>query len=63
MDFSIISDGGGVVLLLPRTVEGRVWIAQNIDQDATKLGDAVGVEVRYLADLVAGIESDGLTVS
>jgi hypothetical protein len=63
MDFSIISDGGGVVLLLPRTAEGRVWIAQNIDKDATKLGDAVGVEVRYLADIVAGIESDGLTVS
>jgi hypothetical protein len=63
MDFSIISDGGGVVLLLPRTSEGRAWIAENIDKDATKLGDAVGVEVRYLADLVAGIQQSGLSVS
>jgi hypothetical protein len=62
-DFSVISDGGSVVLLLPRNAEARAWIAQNIDKDSTKLGDAVGVEVRYLADLVAGIESDGLSVS
>jgi hypothetical protein len=63
MDFSIISDGGGVVLLLPRTEIARAWIAENIDKDATKLGDAVGVEVRYLPDLVAGIEESGLSVS
>jgi hypothetical protein len=63
MDFSIISDGGGVVLVLPRTAEARAWIAQNVDPNATKLGDAVGVEVRYLADLVAGIEADGFSVS
>jgi len=63
MDFSIISDGGSVVLLLPRNAEAREWIAANIDKDSTKLGDAVGVEVRYLPDLVAGIQASGLSVS
>jgi hypothetical protein len=63
MDFSIISDGGGVVLVLPRNAEARAWIAEHIDADATKLGDAVAVEMRYLADLVAGIQADGFSIN
>ena len=63
MDFSIISDGGSVVLVLPRTAEARAWVAEHIDADATKLGDAFGVEIRYLADLIAGIQADGFTIN
>jgi hypothetical protein len=58
----LVHGGGSVYLLHPVSRRGHRWIAEHIAADATRLGDAVGVEHRYIGDIVAGAISDGLVV-
>jgi hypothetical protein len=61
-DFEV--DGGGSVYLLrPLTPAAREWVDEHISQDAQRLGNAVAVEHRYIEDIVAGVQRDGLTVA
>lgn len=60
-DFTV-SGGGTIYLLCPNTVQAQDWIADHIPDDAQRLGNNVAVEHRYIADIVAGIQGDGLTV-
>jgi hypothetical protein len=39
------------------------WIENHIPEDAQRLGNAIAVEHRYIADIVAGIQGDGLAVA
>jgi hypothetical protein len=60
-DFSVRNEGN-IFLLTPNTPDAREWIEAHIPDDAQHFGVAVVVEHRYIADIVAGIQSDGLAV-
>jgi hypothetical protein len=64
-DFSIEGEGRfcGVYLLRPLTPAAFEWIENHIPEDAQRLGNAIAVEHRYIADIVAGIQGDGLAVA
>ena len=63
-DFIIEGDGRfcTVYLLRPLTPSAFEWIKEHIPQDAQRLGNAVAVEHGYIADILAGIQGDGLEV-
>jgi hypothetical protein len=63
-DFSIEGEGRfcAVYLLRPLTPAGFDWVEEHIPEDAQRLGNAVAVEHRYISDIVAGIQDDGLAV-
>jgi len=64
-DFSI--EGSGrfctVYLLRPLSPMALDWIEVHIPEDAQYLGNAVAVEHRYISDIVAGIQGDGLVIA
>lgn len=60
MDFEILN-GGSVFLLIPNTEAAQAWVDENIPEDAPTLGGGIGVEARYLGDILQGIQDDGLT--
>lgn len=62
LDFET-SDHGSVVLLTPHTEAAREWAGEYLPDDAPRFGHAYAVEHRYIDDIVAGIQSDGLTVN
>ena len=63
-DFSIEGEGRfrTVYLLRPLTPAGFEWVEEHIPDDAQCLGNAVAVEHRYIADIVADIQNAGLAV-
>ena len=61
IDFEI-SGGGTVYLLHPLTRAARAWIAEHLPADATRLGEAVVVEWRYIGPIAGGAIGDGLQV-
>lgn len=61
MDF-IVENHGSIFLLRPLSEAAREWATKHIPEDAQNWGDAVVVEHRYIGDIVAGIQADGLTV-
>jgi len=64
-DFSIEGEGHfcTVYLLRPLTPAAFEWVEEHIPEDAPRLGNAVAVEHRYITDIVAGIQGDGLAVA
>jgi hypothetical protein len=60
-DFTVQNEGS-IFLLRPHTQSANDWIGEHIPDDAQFFGNAVVVEHRYIADIVAGIQSDGLEV-
>jgi hypothetical protein len=64
-DFSIEGEGRfcSVYLLRPLTSAAFDWVEQHIPPDAQRLGTAIAIEHRFIADIVAGIQNDGLEVS
>jgi fructose-1-phosphate kinase PfkB-like protein len=61
IDFTVMG-GGSVYLLRPNTEEAEAWVEEHIPEDAMMMGNAIAVEHRYIADIVVGIQNDGLTV-
>jgi hypothetical protein len=62
-DFSV-SNHGSLFLLTPLSEAAREWAQVHIDMDsALRFAGAIVVEHRYIADIVAGIQNDGLAVS
>lgn len=57
-----VENHGSIFLLQPMTPEADAWVGEHIPEDAQYLGTAVAVEHRFIADIVAGIQRDGLTV-
>ena len=51
-----------ISLLVPLTTEASAWIEDRVSEDRTYFGLALVIEHRYLADLVHGIEAEGLKV-
>ena len=61
-DFSVQNEGS-LFLLRPITSDALAWIADHLSVDVMYFGNAVVVEHRYIADIVTGIQDDGLSVS
>lgn len=51
-----------VYLLRPLTPAGFDWVNEHIPDDAQRLGNAIAVEHRFIAEIVKGIQNDGLAV-
>ena len=60
-DFTLYNHGS-IFLLHPHTELARTWIAEHISEDAYLFGNAVVIEHRFIADIVTGIQMDGLEV-
>lgn len=60
-DFQVVRDGS-IALLYPNSYEAKTWVELNLPSDAQWFGSAVAVELRYIADIVSGIQGDGYTV-
>jgi len=57
-----VSDQGSIFLVTPLTSDAKEWIEQNVSEDHQFFGNALVVEHRYIAGLVAGMRGDGLEV-
>jgi hypothetical protein len=51
-----------IFLLRPLTPAAESWIDEHIPDDAQHFGTAVVVEHRFIAEIVRGIQNDGLAV-
>jgi hypothetical protein len=62
-DFQV-ENHGSIFLLIPQTLSARVWIDHHIGKDNGYQPHypTVVVEHRYIADIVRGIQNDGLAV-
>ena len=60
-DFTLHNEGS-IALLTPISEAGTEWVSQHIPEDAMRFAGAVVIEHRYVADIVAGITGDGLTI-
>jgi len=63
MDFAVTYDGSSLFLLEPRTDAGVEWADTHLPADAQTFGSAIVVEHRFIGDIVAGIQADGLSVA
>jgi len=59
----VVSGGGSIYLIDWLTAKGKAWIAENLPNDAQRLGNSVAVEHRYIGDIVQGMIADGLRVA
>ena len=48
--------------LEPRSNEARIWAAEHLPLDAQVWGNSIAIEPRYVPDIVAGFQQEGLTV-
>ena len=62
VDANLRADGS-IALLRPLTDAARAWIAENLPADAQTFGGQIVIEPRYVADIVAGMQRDGLAVA
>ncbi len=60
-DFGV-ANHGSIFLLTPFTEAADAWAEEHLPEDAQRLGPAIVVEHRYIGDIIAGIQGDGLTV-
>ncbi len=60
-DFTLY-DGGSVLLLKADTKAAKDWEREHLPCDAWRMGSAVAIERRYIADIVDGILAYGLSV-
>ena len=61
-DFEV-ENHGSLFLLRPMTSAAWNWAEQHLPEDAQMFGQAYAVEHRYIADIVEGIQADGLGVA
>jgi len=53
-----------IFLLIPRTISARIWIDDHIGRENgyQPYYPTVVVEHRYISDIIAGVQGDGLVV-
>lgn len=61
-DFAV-ENHGTIFLLRPLTPAASEWIDNNLPEDCTEFAGAVVVEHRYITEIVAALECDGLNVN
>ena len=58
------TDHGSIWLLAAKTPAGKAWLDEYVESpDCNHWGGALVVEPRYVFDIVAGAEMDGLRVT
>ena len=58
----IVENHGSIFLLSPQTDAARAWIDENITHEGFQpYWPVVVIEPHYIADIIAGIQNDGLT--
>jgi hypothetical protein len=62
IDFEV-QNHGTIFLLCPLTDSAGAWVEEHPPDDALTFGRGICVEHRYIADVVAGIQRDGLVVA
>ena len=60
-DFEV-SGGGSIYILTPLTPAARDWVAEFLPEHAQQWAGGVVIEHRYVLDVVAGAQRDGLSV-
>jgi hypothetical protein len=60
-DFTL-RDEGTIMLLFPESEAAEQWAEEHISDEALTWAAAIVVELRYLPDIIDGIQADGLTV-
>jgi hypothetical protein len=59
----LVENHGSIFLLQPLTPAAESWIEEFLPEDRMSIGSAVVVEHRCIADIVRGIQGDGLAVA
>jgi hypothetical protein len=57
-----VENHGTIFLLQPLTPAANSWIEENLREDRLTFGGAVVVEHGYIADIVRGVQNDGLVI-
>lgn len=57
-----IENHGSIMLLHPLTTEAWAWVEDNLPDDRQEWCGGVVVEPRYVANIVTGMQDDGLEV-
>jgi hypothetical protein len=60
-DFTVVNEGT-IFLLIPNTPAAEAWCDERLPEDRMTFGRGVVVEHRYIANVVEGIQRDGLGV-
>lgn len=58
-----VENCGSIFLLDPQTDAGREWIEQHLPEDRMYFGNRVAVEHNCIANIVEGMQGDGLIVA
>jgi hypothetical protein len=59
----IVENHGSIFILTARTDAAKSWVEEFLPEDRQTWGpDGTAVESRYIGDIVAGIQNDGLEV-
>lgn len=58
-----VQNHGTLYLLFPASDAGEEWLRAHTATDATWWGRALVVEPRYVRDIIAGAQADGLVVA
>ncbi len=62
VDFRVYNDGS-VSILTPMTDVARAWTEENVYFESWQtMGDGIGIDLRFLADLLGSILNAGFTV-
>ena len=48
-----------IYLIIPLTEQCKVWLSENVSEDAMYLGHSLAVEHRYVENLVMGLRENG----
>lgn len=57
-----VANHGSIVSLYPQSDASSAWFEDNLGGEVLHFGRAVVVEPRYVSDIVAGLQADGLVV-
>lgn len=59
-----VDNHGSIAVVTPITPTAKEWVEENVTQNGGPQywGGGIVVEPRFLADLVTGMESDGLVI-
>jgi hypothetical protein len=60
-DFTLRSHGS-ICILTPVTDAAREWCGGNLPEDVQVWGGGYVIESRYVGDIVAGFQAEGLTI-
>ncbi len=58
----LVRNEGSIFLLTPVSDLATDWVDHHLAQDSQHFGDSIVIEHRYIADILEGIQENGLTV-